>query len=102
MDKPLRTARGSKILTIDESKSSAAGAKGRVSAKAETDKRLSQNARAILARPLTLGLDGGLFYVCFQEFVMSQKFPYILRISAKARHVRFRVSAEKGLEVVVP
>jgi predicted metal-dependent hydrolase len=43
-----------------------------------------------------------LFYVCFQEFVMSQKFPYILRISAKARHVRFRVSAEKGLEVVVP
>jgi predicted metal-dependent hydrolase len=33
---------------------------------------------------------------------MSQNFPYILRISAKARHVRFQVSAEKGLEVVVP
>jgi predicted metal-dependent hydrolase len=33
---------------------------------------------------------------------MSQKFPYILRISPKARHVRFQVSAEKGLEVVVP
>jgi predicted metal-dependent hydrolase len=33
---------------------------------------------------------------------MNQNFPYILRISAKARHVRFQVSAEKGLEVVVP
>jgi predicted metal-dependent hydrolase len=33
---------------------------------------------------------------------MNQKFPYILRISAKARHVRFQVSVEKGLEVVVP
>ena len=33
---------------------------------------------------------------------MSQKFPYILRISPKAKHVRFQVSAEKGLEVVVP
>ena len=33
---------------------------------------------------------------------MKQNFPYILRISAKARHVRFQVSAEKGLEVVVP
>src|SRR6202161_2950264 len=51
---------------------------------------------------LNLGLRAGLFYVCFQEFLMSQKFPYILRISAKARHVRFQVSVEKGLEVVVP
>jgi predicted metal-dependent hydrolase len=33
---------------------------------------------------------------------MHQKFPYILRISEKAKHVRFQVSAEKGLEVVVP
>ena len=33
---------------------------------------------------------------------MKQDFPYILRISAKARHVRFQVSVEKGLEVVVP
>ena len=33
---------------------------------------------------------------------MSLKFPYILRISEKARHVRFQVSVEKGLEVVVP
>jgi predicted metal-dependent hydrolase len=33
---------------------------------------------------------------------MNHNFPYILRISAKARHVRFQVSAEKGLEVVVP
>jgi predicted metal-dependent hydrolase len=33
---------------------------------------------------------------------MNQNFPYILRISAKARHVRFQVSVEKGLEVVVP
>jgi len=33
---------------------------------------------------------------------MNQKFPYILRISEKAKHVRFRVSAEKGLEIVVP
>jgi predicted metal-dependent hydrolase len=51
---------------------------------------------------VALGFPAGLFYVCFQEFVMTQKYPYILRISAKARHVRFRVSAEKGLEVVVP
>ena len=29
-------------------------------------------------------------------------FPYILRVSGKAKHVRFRVSVEKGLEVVVP
>jgi predicted metal-dependent hydrolase len=33
---------------------------------------------------------------------MSLKLPYILRISEKARHVRFQVSVEKGLEVVVP
>jgi predicted metal-dependent hydrolase len=33
---------------------------------------------------------------------MNQKFPYILRISEKAKHVRFQVSVEKGLEVVVP
>jgi predicted metal-dependent hydrolase len=33
---------------------------------------------------------------------MNQKFPYILRISKKAKHVRFQVSVEKGLEVVVP
>jgi predicted metal-dependent hydrolase len=33
---------------------------------------------------------------------MSVKFPYILRISEKARHVRLQVSVEKGLEVVVP
>jgi predicted metal-dependent hydrolase len=35
-------------------------------------------------------------------FVMNQNIPYTLRISAKARHVRFQVSVEKGLEVVVP
>jgi len=33
---------------------------------------------------------------------MYQKFPYILRISEKAKHVRFQVSVEKGLEIVVP
>jgi len=33
---------------------------------------------------------------------MNQKFPYILRISGKAKHVRFHVSVGKGLEVVVP
>jgi predicted metal-dependent hydrolase len=33
---------------------------------------------------------------------MNQQFPYILRVSGKAKHVRFRVSIEKGLEVVVP
>ena len=33
---------------------------------------------------------------------MNQKFSYIVRISEKAKHVRFQVSAEKGLEVVVP
>jgi predicted metal-dependent hydrolase len=33
---------------------------------------------------------------------MDKKFPYILRISGKAKHVRFQVSVEKGLEVVVP
>jgi predicted metal-dependent hydrolase len=33
---------------------------------------------------------------------MDQKFPYILRISQKAKHVRFQVSVEKGLEIVVP
>jgi len=33
---------------------------------------------------------------------MNQKFPYTLRISQKAKHVRFQVSVEKGLEVVVP
>jgi predicted metal-dependent hydrolase len=33
---------------------------------------------------------------------MYQKFPYIVRISEKAKHVRFQVSAEKGLEIVVP
>jgi predicted metal-dependent hydrolase len=33
---------------------------------------------------------------------MSQKFPYILRISGRAKHVRFQVSVERGLEVVVP
>ena len=33
---------------------------------------------------------------------MNQKFPYILRISEKAKHVRFQVSVEKGLEIVVP
>jgi predicted metal-dependent hydrolase len=33
---------------------------------------------------------------------MNQKFPYILRISEKAKHVRFQVSVEQGLEVVVP
>jgi len=34
--------------------------------------------------------------------LMNQKFPYTLRISQKAKHVRFQVSVEKGLEVVVP
>jgi predicted metal-dependent hydrolase len=33
---------------------------------------------------------------------MNQKFPYILRVSTKAKHVRFQVSVEEGLEVVVP
>jgi hypothetical protein len=33
---------------------------------------------------------------------MNQKFPYILRISEKAKRVRFQVSGEKGLEIVVP
>ena len=33
---------------------------------------------------------------------MNQKFPYILRISEKAKRVRFQVSAEKGLKIVVP
>ena len=33
---------------------------------------------------------------------MNQKFPYILRISEKAKHVRFQVSAEKGLVIIVP
>jgi len=33
---------------------------------------------------------------------MNQKFRYILRISEKAKRVRFQVSAEKGLEIVVP
>jgi hypothetical protein len=33
---------------------------------------------------------------------MNQKFPYIFRISEKAKRVRFQVSAEKGLEIVVP
>jgi predicted metal-dependent hydrolase len=33
---------------------------------------------------------------------MNRKFSYILRISEKAKHVRFQVSAETGLEVVVP
>ena len=33
---------------------------------------------------------------------MNQKFPYILRIGEKAKRVRFQVSAEKGLEIVVP
>jgi hypothetical protein len=33
---------------------------------------------------------------------MNQKFPYILRISEKAKQVRFQVSVEKGLEIVVP
>ena len=33
---------------------------------------------------------------------MNQKFPYFLRISEKAKHVRFQVSVEKGLEIVVP
>jgi predicted metal-dependent hydrolase len=33
---------------------------------------------------------------------MNQKFPYTLRISKKAKHVRFQVSVGKGLEVVVP
>lgn len=33
---------------------------------------------------------------------MNQKFPYTLRVSSKAKHVRFQVSVEKGLVVVVP
>ena len=33
---------------------------------------------------------------------MNQKFPYILRISENAKRVRFQVSVEKGLEIVVP
>ena len=33
---------------------------------------------------------------------MNQKFPYILRIIQKAKQVRFQVSVEKGLEIVVP
>lgn len=33
---------------------------------------------------------------------MHQKFTYLLRISEKAKHVRFQVSAEEGLVIVVP
>jgi predicted metal-dependent hydrolase len=33
---------------------------------------------------------------------MIRKFPYTIRISAKAKQVRLRVSVENGLEVVVP
>jgi predicted metal-dependent hydrolase len=33
---------------------------------------------------------------------MIRKFPYTIRISGKAKRVRFQVSVEKGLEVVVP
>src|SRR3984893_1047878 len=44
----------------------------------------------------------GRQYFKWCKNAMNQNFPYILRISAKARHVRFQVSAEKGLEVVVP
>jgi predicted metal-dependent hydrolase len=33
---------------------------------------------------------------------MNQKFPYFLRISKKAKHVRFQVSVKMGLEVVIP
>src|SRR5215831_19143564 len=33
---------------------------------------------------------------------MNQKFPYILRISENAKRIRFQVSVEKGLEIVVP
>jgi predicted metal-dependent hydrolase len=33
---------------------------------------------------------------------MNQKFPYILRVSQKAKHVRLQVSVEKGLEIIVP
>jgi hypothetical protein len=33
---------------------------------------------------------------------MNRQFPYFLRISKKAKHVRFQVSVEKGLEVVIP
>jgi len=33
---------------------------------------------------------------------MNQKFPHILRISEKAKRVRLQVSAEEGLEIVVP
>jgi predicted metal-dependent hydrolase len=44
-------------------------------------------------------------HLCFKAVrtaLMNQKFPYTLRISQKAKHVRFQVSVEKGLEVVVP
>jgi predicted metal-dependent hydrolase len=43
--------------------------------------------------------------ICFAFFCktsMNQKFPYTLRISLKAKHVRFQVSVERGLIVVVP
>jgi predicted metal-dependent hydrolase len=47
--------------------------------------------------------------ICFAFFCktlrtasMDQKFPYTLRISSKAKHVRFQVSVEKGLVIVVP
>jgi hypothetical protein len=48
-----------------------------------------------------------LIPVCAAEKVlratsMNQKFPYILRIGEKAKRVRFQVSAEKGLEIVIP
>jgi predicted metal-dependent hydrolase len=33
---------------------------------------------------------------------MNQKFAYTLRISPKAKHVRFQVSVEKGFVIVVP
>jgi predicted metal-dependent hydrolase len=43
-----------------------------------------------------------LWFRVLRTTSMNQKFPYILRISGKAKHVRFQVSVEKGLEVVVP
>jgi predicted metal-dependent hydrolase len=42
------------------------------------------------------------WFIFLRATSMNQKFPYILRISEKAKQVRFQVSVEKGLEIIVP
>ena len=58
------------------------------------------NSRSQVKR--TFKLDAFVAVGVLRTTSMNQKFPYILRISGKAKHVRFQVSVEKGLEVVVP